>query len=103
MNNIVSECESYLDNLRSTWLAKNNIAELTPGLNTISRRKVVIADVEHLETIHSEINEHRALVVFEVSRRKIIGSIHHCLGAELESTGQAKLKTKEELWNDGIP
>lgn len=103
MSNIIAACEAHVENLRAEWLRNNDIAELEPGLNTISRRNVVIADKEHLETVHSEINEHRSLVVFEVSRKQLIGSVHHCLGAELDKNGKVKLVTEKALWADGIP
>ena len=104
MKEPTQQCMNHLESLRRNWLALNKDAIIENGYDVVSESKIHIEGLEYTEHVYSEKNfEERVLIIFELSRPRLIGSTHHCLGIEIGKDHSKKLLSQEDLWDEGIP
>ena len=96
-------CMLHLQKLRDQWLLSHGVSSVPDGLSSIKNTELEILKTKFVESISGQKNSERILVLFELSRKALIGSVHYCIGAELHSGGQASLLSQEDLWEEGIP
>jgi hypothetical protein len=98
------ECLRYLEAVRSKWMEGPNFSIVPKGLATLEEGgEVEILGKKFQESVWSQRNNERSLVIFELSRKAFIGSIHNCLGVEKSHEGKISLLSNKDLWKLGIP
>ena len=75
-------CIEYLEILRKNWLEANDLSDIPNGMNLLHNSLVVVKNKSFTESIYSETNDERILVVLELSRKAFIGSVHYAIGVE---------------------
>ncbi|RBP47036.1 hypothetical protein [Arenicella xantha] len=94
--------ERYLQSLREKWLLSEEVESALKGNQISHSSKFTIDSKTWNQEIYSDSSSTKKFVIFEVSRKNILGREHHCLGCEIIE-GKYSLVTNEQLWKEGIP
>jgi hypothetical protein len=94
--------ERYLQSLREKWLLSEEAESALKGNHISHSSSFTIEATTWSQDIYSDFSGTKKFVIFEISRKKILSSEHHCLGCEIIE-GKYSLVTNEQLWKEGIP
>ena len=92
----------YLHRLREDWLLSNEAKSVLDGKEISHSSDCFTGKDKWSQEIYSDFGGVKKLIVFEISKNKIIGKEHHCLGCEIIKDKYV-LINNEQLWKEGIP
>jgi hypothetical protein len=92
----------YLTNRRQKWLESGALESVKSSKGIESNEYVELGGKKWHAQIYLGHRSDRKFVIFELSRKPIFGSTHHCLGVELMKN-KYSLSSNEELNVEGIP
>jgi hypothetical protein len=92
----------HLHCLRESWLLSDEAKMVLNGNEISHSSNCTIGSETWNQEIYSDFSGIKKFIVFEMSRNKILGKEHHCLGCEIVQD-KYSLITNEQLWKEGIP